>query len=156
MQWWFCQRFRFYYFLLKTYSLNNLTSKRLRHVNATVPNIYFCTTWDKILISYRLAFVHYIASGSGPFRRGAISVSSHFTSDVLFVLSASGVLFWFAILTGVSPWSLKLPHTAHMCGGPKQVWGDQKAGWPENLLALRAGGTRVSSWPSNVGDKTFQ
>ena len=43
-----------------------------------------------------------------------------------------------------------------MCGGPKQVWGDQKAGAPENLLALRAEGTRVSSWPSNVRDKTIQ
>ena len=38
--------------------------------------------------------------------------------------------------------SSKSPHTAHMCGGPKQVWGDQRAGGPENLLALRAEGTR--------------
>ena len=29
--------------------------------------------------------------------------------------------------------SLKFTHTAHMCGGLKQVWGDQKAGGPENL-----------------------
>ena len=68
---------------------------------------YLFSTWDNILISkevpYRPAFVHFIASAWGPFRRrGAISVSSHFTSDVLIVLSASGVLFWFAILLGVS------------------------------------------------------
>ena len=30
-------------------------------------------------------------------------------------------------------------------GGTKQVGGDQKAGGPENLLALRAEGTRVPS-----------
>ena len=35
-------------------------------------------------------------------------------------------------------------HGAHV-RGPKQVWGDQKACGPENLLALRADGTRVSS-----------
>ena len=52
--------------------------------------------------------------------------------------------------------SLKFTHTAHMWGKPKQVWGDQKADGPENLLALRAEGSRVSSWPSNVGDKTIQ
>ena len=41
--------------------------------------------------------------------------------------------------------SLKFTHMAHMCGGLKQVWGDQNDGGPENLLALRAEGTRVSS-----------
>ena len=35
-------------------------------------------------------------------------------------------------------------HGAHV-RGTKQVWGDQKADGPENLLALRAEGTRVSS-----------
>ena len=43
-----------------------------------------------------------------------------------------------------------------MCGGPKQVWGDQKAGEPENLLALQAEGTRVLISPSNEGGKTNQ
>ena len=35
-------------------------------------------------------------------------------------------------------------HGAHV-RGTKASWGDQKAGGPENLLALRAEGTRVSS-----------
>ena len=35
-------------------------------------------------------------------------------------------------------------HGAHV-QGTKQVWGDQKADGPENELALRAEGTRVSS-----------
>ena len=39
---------------------------------------------------------------------------------------------------------LKSPHTAHMCRGPKQVWGDKKAGGPENLSTSRAEGTRAS------------
>ena len=39
-----------------------------------------------------------------------------------------------------------------MSGGLRKVWGDQRAGGPENLLALRAEGTRASSWPSNGGD----
>ena len=44
-----------------------------------------------------------------------------------------------------------------MCGGPKQVWGDQRAGGPENLSALmRVEGTRASRWASNLGDKTIQ
>ena len=54
------------------------------------------------------------------------------------------------------PQSSKSTYMAHMCGGPKQVWGDQRAGGPENLLALRVEGTRASGWPSNVGDKTIQ
>ena len=40
--------------------------------------------------------------------------------------------------------------------GTKAIWGDQRADGPENLLALRADGTRVSKWRSNVGDKTIQ
>ena len=35
-------------------------------------------------------------------------------------------------------------HGAHV-RGTKQVWGDQRAGGPENLLALRAEGTRALS-----------
>ena len=35
-------------------------------------------------------------------------------------------------------------HGAHV-RGTKASWGNQKAGGPENLLALRAEGTRVSS-----------
>ena len=46
-------------------------------------------------------------------------------------------------------------HGAHV-RGTKASWRDQKASGPENLLALRAEGTGVSRWPSNVGDKTIQ
>ena len=35
--------------------------------------------------------------------------------------------------------------TRRTCAGDQQVGGDQKAGGPENLLALRTEGTRVSS-----------
>ena len=49
------------------------------------------------------------------------------------------------ILAVLSPVLKVSTHTAHICGGPKQVWGDQKAGGPENLLALRAEGTEVAS-----------
>ena len=42
-----------------------------------------------------------------------------------------------------SGWTRSLKST-HMGRGPKQVWGDQKAGGPENLLPLRAEGIRVS------------
>ena len=74
------------------------------------------------------------------------------------ICSLCPFLVWFifgANLGEITPRSLKFEHTAHMCGGPKQVWGDQKAGGPENLLALRAEGTKVSSWPSNEGEKTI-
>ena len=41
--------------------------------------------------------------------------------------------------------------TRRTCAGDQASLGDQRAGGPENLLALRAEGTRASSWPSNGG-----
>ena len=63
-------------------------------------------------------------------------------------------LVWLKWLIVEDNWcrSSKSPH---MCRGPKQVWEDQIAGGPEKLLALRAEGTIVSRWRSNVGNKTM-
>ena len=52
--------------------------------------------------------------------------------------------FRLADSTALAPVLKVYPHAAHV-RGTKASWGDQKAGGPENLLALRAEGTRVLS-----------
>ena len=68
--------------------------------------------------------------------------------------SSRSSLVWLKWLIVEDNWcrSSKSPH---MCRGPKQVREDQITGGPEKLLALRAEGTIVSRWRSNVGNKTM-